>query len=141
MDKADIKIIILAAGKGTRMKSDKPKALTILSSKTFLNHILDTVASLGLPEKPAIVVGYGKEKVKETIGENQEYIEQNEQLGTGHAVKVTREKLASKYKTILVLYVDQPLVSRNTIASVLNKHREKHPSITLATIKVPDFEG
>lgn len=133
-------IIILAAGKGARMKSDEPKALTMLNNKPFIRHILDTLACLPLTIKPIVVIGYKKERIKEVLGNNYSYIEQTEPLGTGHAVASAKKGAHPSHQTILVLSADQPLISKETIQRLLARHQEKKPTITLATVSVPDFE-
>ena len=135
-----IKIVILAAGKGTRMKSDEPKALTIFKGKPFLEHILDTIKKISPSIKPIIVVGHKKERVIEVIGENQIYAEQYEQLGTGHAVLSAKKAIIEPHDTVLVISADQPRISKETIERIINKHSLKSPTITLATVTVPDFE-
>ena len=132
-------VIILAAGKGKRMESDEPKALAILKEKPFLRHILDTLENINFPIGPVIVVGHKKERVKEVIGEGYKYAHQEEQLGTGHAVASAKNSIPENHDTIMVIHVDQPHVSKETILNILKTHNEKKPVITMATVTLPDF--
>jgi UDP-N-acetylglucosamine diphosphorylase/glucosamine-1-phosphate N-acetyltransferase len=138
MDK--VQIIILAAGKGVRMKSDEPKALVKLKNKPLIQHLLDTISTLHLPIQPIIVVGHMKERIKEVLGNNYLYAEQDKPLGTGHAVASAKNSVHPSHKTVLVLSSDQPLISKETIERLLKKHEEEKPTITIATVLVPDFE-
>lgn len=138
--KNKVRIIILAAGKGKRMQSEEPKALTMFKNKPFLLHILDTIKQLDPTIKPIIVVGHKKERIKEVLGEDHIYAEQYEQLGTGHAVLSAKKAIKTPDETVLVISADQPLISKETIGRIIQKHFEKSPTITLATATVPDFE-
>ena len=133
-----IKIVILAAGKGTRMKSKLPKALTLLRGEPMIKHLLHTVEGL-TNEKPIVVVGHQADLVKKELANSCEYVLQAEQLGTGHAVLSAKNALGQETETILVIYADQPLVSRETLENLLTVHLAKHPTITLATLTVSDF--
>lgn len=136
----NIQIIILAAGKGKRMKSDTPKALTIFKGKPFIRHILDTIKRLDPTIKPVIIVGYKKEDIKKALGDNYIYVEQNEQLGTGHAVMSAKNAVDKKYETVLVISADQPLVSKETLERIISTHQKKGGTVTLATVVIPDFK-
>ena len=140
----DVQIVILAAGKSKRMGGDEPKALASLKGKAFLAHILDTVKSLNLTLPPIVIVGHKKERIFEVFGtENidHKYAEQKEQLGTGHALAQSKNHLDENHKTIMVISTDQPLISKETILGILEKHKQNNNTITLATLVLPDFEG
>jgi bifunctional UDP-N-acetylglucosamine pyrophosphorylase / glucosamine-1-phosphate N-acetyltransferase len=135
-----VQVIILAAGKGKRMESDGPKALTQLKGKPFLQHLLDTLKNVHLPIPPVIVVGHKKEDVIKAIGENKKYAHQKEQLGTGHAVLSAKNSLHTDHDIVLVLSTDQPMVSKETILKIIERHVSEKPVITLGTVVLPDFD-
>ena len=136
----NIQIIILAAGKGTRMKSELPKALTPLRGKPFLKHVLDAVHTMGLPRKPIVVVGHKKELVIEALGSEQVFAMQEEQLGTGHAVRAAEKLIDPSVDTIVVLFSDQPLMKGETILKLIAEHKKNTDAVmTMATVELGDF--
>ena len=139
--KEKVKIVILAAGQGTRMKSVLPKVLVSLEGKPMIKHLLDSVRKSGLDKKPVIVVGYEKEKVMKELGFGYNYVVQEKQLGTGHAVMSAEKILKNKTDHIIVFYGDHPFISPQTIKKLLEKHLESKAKITLATTTLPDFEN
>jgi len=125
--------IILAAGKGERMKSDLPKILHHLSGKPLLGYVLDTVQSLNL-NRVAVVVGYQGEKVKDLLKDkNVEIVWQKEQLGTGHAVMQAEPFFKDFSGDVLVLCGDVPLLRTQTIINLLKAHQEKQAKATVLT--------
>ncbi|WP_312750576.1 bifunctional UDP-N-acetylglucosamine diphosphorylase/glucosamine-1-phosphate N-acetyltransferase GlmU [Psychrobacter sanguinis] len=122
--------IILAAGKGTRMQSAKPKVLQTLADKPLLSHVLDTCQSVNV-DKTIVVYGFGGDQVKQAMTDYElTWVEQAEQLGTGHAVKVTLPELPTEGKS-LILYGDVPLVSAKTLTRLKQANIEGMSMLTL----------
>ncbi len=116
--------IILAAGQGTRMKSDTHKVLHPIAGKPMLHHLLDTVDSIGV-ERTVVVVGARREQIEESLkGRNVAIALQAEQLGTGHAVAQAKEALEGFAGDVLILYGDVPMVSADTMQAMV--HRLNH---------------
>lgn len=122
--------IILAAGKGTRMQSAKPKVLQTLADKPLLAHVLDTCQSVNV-DKTIVVYGFGGDQVQQAMQDyDLTWVEQTEQLGTGHAVKVTLPELPTEGKS-LILYGDVPLVSAKTLTRLKEANVEGMSMLTL----------
>jgi UDP-N-acetylglucosamine diphosphorylase/glucosamine-1-phosphate N-acetyltransferase len=138
LDLKKVGCVILAAGKGVRMKSDLPKVLHRLAGKPLLSYVLDTVQSLGL-KRVAVVVGYQGEKVIDlTKGKNVEIVWQKEQLGTGHAVMQTEPLFSDFKEDLLVLYGDVPLIRAQTIIGLVEIHQAKNAKATVLTAVLGD---
>ena len=137
MEKIDgeTKIVILAAGKGKRMQSEDPKVLAKLAGKHLIRHLLLEVEKVS-SEKPIVIVGYKAELVKKELGDSCIYVEQKEQLGTGHAVLSASAELRGA-RRVVILNGDQPF----TTAATMRKLAEERSPVTMATIKIPDFLG
>jgi bifunctional UDP-N-acetylglucosamine pyrophosphorylase/glucosamine-1-phosphate N-acetyltransferase len=114
-------VVILAAGKGTRMRSALPKVLHPLAGRPMINYVADTVAALS-PERIVVVVGPNMEAVAEAVAPA-ETIVQTPQLGTGHAVMAVRETLAGFGGDVLILYGDTPLFRPATLEALLAARR------------------
>ena len=118
-----LSIIILAAGQGTRMKSDRPKVIHHLAGKPMLQHVVDTSKALE-PDQIIVVIGHKAESVKASmVGQSLKFIEQKEQLGTGHAVGQCLSELPSG-NDVLVLTGDVPLVTETTIKQLLSNSKK-----------------
>lgn len=128
-----IAVIILAAGKGTRMKSEKAKVLHEVGGRPLLSYILDKANEIGV-QKTVVIVGHQADKVRETFPENGvTFVEQSVQLGTGHAV-MQAEKALSKFKgSILILSGDVPLITSETIKELTDTHQKNKATLTVLT--------
>lgn len=129
--------LILAAGAGTRMKSQKPKVLHEICGKPMLQHVIDTAHELNV-DQIVVVVGHGAEKVQEAIEDNVDYVYQEEQLGTGHAVMQAKSFFENYKGNVLVLYGDTPFISAKTLQKFMEYHKENHLDATILTAKIED---
>lgn len=132
--------IILAAGKGTRMKSKLYKVLHQVCGRTMVDHVLTQVEKTDM-DQIVTVVGFGAEKVEETLGDRTKYVLQKEQLGTGHAVLQTEPLLKNQEGTTLVVSGDTPLFQAETFEKLFKYHEAKKAVATILTSKAPDPTG
>ncbi|RJP70786.1 MAG: bifunctional UDP-N-acetylglucosamine diphosphorylase/glucosamine-1-phosphate N-acetyltransferase GlmU [Candidatus Abyssobacteria bacterium SURF_17] len=131
---------ILAAGQGTRMKSDTPKVLHKVCGRPMIDYIVRTARNLK-PARTYLIVGFKEELVRQFFGKSVHYITQSQQLGTGHAVLQARDRLFGYDGDVLVLYGDVPLITEQTLLALLKKHRETAADATLVTARVSDPTG
>lgn len=124
--------VVLAAGQGTRMKSDLYKVLHPLGGKPMVRHVVDTVGTLDVDET-IVVIGHGADAVREELGDRVTFVLQKEQLGTAHAVQVCESALANREGTTVVLYGDTPLVSAATIQALFDYHESTGAKATVLT--------
>lgn len=133
------RIIVLAAGKGTRMNSQIPKILIPFEGKPIIRHLLDAVRLSGVDPRPVVIIGYQGDLVRQTLGEKYDYIYQAEQLGTGHAVQSAEPLLAGKAEQIMVFYGDHPFVRSSTIANLRALHEREGCPLSMMTVMLKDF--
>jgi UDP-N-acetylglucosamine pyrophosphorylase len=134
--------VVLAAGKGTRMKSEHPKVATLLAGKPLLIHVLDHLKGAKVDEQ-VVVVGYKKEEVIEICQgrESVSFVEQKEQLGTGHAVLVCKDALKNFHGTILVACGDAPMISPLSFRALIDLHVFGEYSATLLSADMENPTG
>lgn len=141
-------VMILAAGLGTRMRSNIAKVLHCLDGRPLINHVCRTAASLA-PQKVYVVVGHQGEDVRAAVleelnAEHTEFVVQEEQLGTGDAVNAARAYLQDQDSTLLILSGDVPMIRPETLAQLIQLHlghRGKGASCTILTVKLSDPTG
>lgn len=133
------KAIILAAGKGTRMKSAHPKVVHKVCGKEMVNHVVDAANDAGVNET-IVVLGHGIEEVKEAVGEGVQSVVQKEQLGTAHAVKMANDYIDEK-DTVIVLCGDTPLIESDTLKDFFKYHDEGDFAVTVLSTSVDDPTG
>src|SRR6478672_9052830 len=132
MTKPDFAVVILAAGQGTRMRSDTHKVLHPIAGKAMLLHLLDTVDAMGAARR-VVVVGKGREQVEAALGERGVATAlQSEQKGTAHAVQMAADALEGFDGPVLVLYGDTPFVTGATLRRMLDRLAgADHPGVVV----------
>ncbi|HFQ93934.1 MAG TPA: bifunctional UDP-N-acetylglucosamine diphosphorylase/glucosamine-1-phosphate N-acetyltransferase GlmU [Anaerolineae bacterium] len=126
-------IVLLAAGKGTRMNSKKQKILHDVGGKPMVLHVFEAAETVAdLP--PVLVVGPGEDGVQALIGSRAEYVVQPEQLGTGHATLIARPLLENRSRQVIVTYGDMPLLRAETLQKLADTQRESGAAVTLLSV-------
>jgi UDP-N-acetylglucosamine pyrophosphorylase (EC 2.7.7.23)/glucosamine-1-phosphate N-acetyltransferase (EC 2.3.1.157) len=131
--------VILAAGAGTRMKSNTAKVLHKICGQAMLEYVIDAARNAGSDEIIA-VIGHQADQVKESV-KDVTFVLQNEQLGTGHAVMQARPVLEGRNGTVLVLYGDTPLITAQTLKRAYEAHLRERNQVTVITARVDDPTG
>ncbi len=135
-----IAIVILAAGKGTRMKSDLPKVLHSLAGRPMIAYSLDLATAVSdLP--PVIIVGHKADAVRAAVGPRATFVEQAQQLGTGHAVMQAESVLAGEARNVLVYAADMPLITPETLRRLMATHARSSAAITMLSVIADDPRG
>ena len=134
-----LETLILAAGKGTRMKSKLPKVLHKIGGKPMLRHVIDAAKRAG-SVREVVVIGAGAEMVEHEIT-GVEFVMQVEQLGTGHAVLCAKENFANSTGTLLILCGDTPLLTSDLLKKFIAAHEESNCAVTVLTAEMPDATG
>lgn len=128
-----ITAILLAAGQGTRMKSDLPKVLHPIAGKPMIWHSLETVKQV-TTEKPVVVIGHGADAVAEFLGDSAETVIQEPQLGTGHAVMQAASLLKGKTDYVVVCYADMPLLRAETLQKLVQTQKQNQGPLSMLTV-------
>ncbi|HCV8116950.1 TPA: bifunctional UDP-N-acetylglucosamine diphosphorylase/glucosamine-1-phosphate N-acetyltransferase GlmU [Staphylococcus aureus] len=132
--------IILAAGKGTRMKSKKYKVLHEVAGKPMVEHVLESVKGSGV-DQVVTIVGHGAESVKGYLGERSLYSFQEEQLGTAHAVQMAKSHLEDKEGTTIVVCGDTPLITKETLETLIAHHEDANAQATVLSASIQQPYG
>jgi bifunctional UDP-N-acetylglucosamine pyrophosphorylase/glucosamine-1-phosphate N-acetyltransferase len=132
--------LILAAGQGTRMKSETPKVLHKICGIPMIELIVHTARELG-PQEICLVVGYREDLIRKHFDRSLSFVTQREQLGTGHAVLQAQDFLDGYDGDVIVLYGDVPLVTVDTLRALAEKHRKTRAAATLVTTRVANPHG
>ncbi len=135
-----ITAVILAAGQGTRMKSDLPKVLHPICGLPMIDHSL-AAAKAASSETPVVVIGFGAEAVRESLGKKARCVVQDPQLGTGHAVRQAESTLHGKTDLVLVTYADMPLLRPATLKRLVETQQANQGSLTILTVNAADPRG
>jgi bifunctional UDP-N-acetylglucosamine pyrophosphorylase/glucosamine-1-phosphate N-acetyltransferase len=132
--------LILAAGKGTRMKSNKAKVLHEVFFRPMLHHVMDSVRDAAVP-RTVVIVGHQRDWVTDSLGGYDcTAVVQEEQLGTGHAV-LCAEEACGGADTVLILCGDTPLIRSRTLEKMISRHQKSRPALTVMTTRLDDPSG
>ena len=136
----ELSAVILAAGAGTRMKSQKPKVLHAVCGKPLIDWVCDSVKQAGITNS-IVVVGHKANEVMEYMGKTVQFVLQEKQLGTGHAVMQARSVLENKKGHVIILNGDTPLITSDTIHKVIRYHLKNDNAVTIITTETEDPTG
>jgi bifunctional UDP-N-acetylglucosamine pyrophosphorylase / glucosamine-1-phosphate N-acetyltransferase len=139
---SDLHIVVLAAGKGTRMKSAQPKVLHRVAGRPLILHVLATARAL-TPDSTTVVVGHEADALKRVLAEQPglSFVVQEPQLGTAHALLITATALESARGTLVLLSGDVPLLSAKTLKTLVDRHTSTGAAATVVTALVDDPRG
>jgi len=131
-------VVILAAGKGSRMKSDLHKVLHPIGGRPMIEHLMSSVYDL-MPRERIVIVGHGRDQLKKALDEQTQLVVQEPQLGTGHAVKMSEEALKNFNGDILILYGDVPFIRGETMKRMIDRlHDDDDPAVVVLGFKPKD---
>jgi bifunctional UDP-N-acetylglucosamine pyrophosphorylase/glucosamine-1-phosphate N-acetyltransferase len=135
-------VVILAAGKGTRMKSSRPKVLHELAGRPIIEHVLRTLDALRA-DGSIVVIGHGADDVRAALASRTslQFAIQSPQLGTGHALLQAERALEGKSGTVMLLYADVPLLQASTLTRLLEHHRRSKAAATVLTTEMAEPYG
>ncbi len=135
MQQPDLAVIILAAGKGSRMQTSLAKVLLPVAGRPLLHYVLDLSSRLN-PARTIVVVGHQADQVRKTFADREvEFVVQREQLGTGHATQQAKEELKNFEGSVLVLCGDMPLIRSKTLLLMLEGHKRSGAKCTILSLK------
>lgn len=141
-ESTDITVVILAAGLGTRMKSDKAKVLHEILGRPMIAYVVDTALAVA-GNNVVLVVGHQAQVVRETVARQAElhFALQERQLGTGHAVMCAMSALPETTRHVVVLCGDVPLLGEKTLRGFVNEHRSHQRTLSVLAVRLPDPSG
>lgn len=133
-------IVILAAGKGTRMGNPKvPKVLVMLKDKPLILYVLEEIEKINQLAKPVVVLGFGAGKVQAVLGSQYAYAFQKDQMGTAHALESAKKNI--KAENILVIYGDTPFVKSDSLKALISLHFKSGANLSMLTAQAANFKG
>jgi bifunctional UDP-N-acetylglucosamine pyrophosphorylase/glucosamine-1-phosphate N-acetyltransferase len=132
--------VVLAAGKGTRMRSDLPKVLHRVCGQPIVQYVLDALHHAGI-SAPILVIGHGADRVRQAVGPQVRYAEQAEPLGTGHALLQALPLIPEDGHPVVVVYGDTPLLRAETIQALIDLHQRTKAATTLLSAEMVDPTG